>query len=221
MVCHLIPREYCSEIDLTLVVGNDIVNTEPRRFEVSSRALASASTVWKKLLFGTDDGEMKPPDNNWVIHLPEDNPGAMALLICLTHNRDLFLLKDGICFENLYELCVLCDKYQMTNYLGSNVFDLISPFAKQLAEQLSRNRSKIDVMKLQKALFIGWETGFRPLFMMAARKIIWDGAMVMVNDEEHLMVEQQAVPVLKPEPGDFYGWHIPFPQLFLNIDSQH
>ncbi|KAK8054146.1 hypothetical protein PG996_013447 [Apiospora saccharicola] len=49
-------------------------------FQVSSRTLTRASSVWKKMLFG-GFAESKPKEGDWIVSLPDDSPEAMSTLL--------------------------------------------------------------------------------------------------------------------------------------------
>ncbi|KAF4913016.1 hypothetical protein CGCVW01_v010979 [Colletotrichum viniferum] len=79
-----------SKGDLHLVVGSDVRDGDPSTFLVCSRALARASPVFDKMLFGPfaearPSSESSKQESAWVVHLPEDDPEHMEAVLNILH----------------------------------------------------------------------------------------------------------------------------------------
>jgi len=102
--------------DLTLVVG-----PEHRKFLVCSRALSRASPVFKQMLYGNPQWqESRPKDPSqlpWVVKLPDDNHDATKTLLEIIHSRFVYVSSTCGKIEELYEILVVADKYDMTKLL--------------------------------------------------------------------------------------------------------
>lgn len=102
--------------DLTLVVG-----PEHRKFLVCSRALSRASSVFKQMLYGNPQWrESRPKDPSelpWIVKLPEDNHDGTKTLLEIIHSRFSHVSNTCATVEELYEILVVADKYDMTKLL--------------------------------------------------------------------------------------------------------
>ncbi|KAI3330227.1 hypothetical protein F4824DRAFT_479144 [Ustulina deusta] len=102
--------------------GSDHKHELPVIYTVCSRTLSRASRVWKALLYG-GFAESKPScasaASDWLVELPDDNPKAMATILNIIHSRfeSIPRIKDPIDLEDLYQLTVLTDKYDLTAIL--------------------------------------------------------------------------------------------------------
>lgn len=102
--------------DLTLVVG-----PEHRKFLVCSRTVSRASPVFKQMLYGNPQWqESRPKDQSqlpWVVKLPEDNHDATKTLLEIIHSRFSHVPSTCATVEDLYEILVVANKYDMTKLL--------------------------------------------------------------------------------------------------------
>ncbi|KAJ0372195.1 hypothetical protein COL26b_009237 [Colletotrichum chrysophilum] len=79
-----------SKGDLYLVVGSDIRAGDPSTFLVCSKALARASPVFDKMLFGPfaesrPSTESSKQDSVWIVHLPGDEPAHFEVVLNILH----------------------------------------------------------------------------------------------------------------------------------------
>ncbi|KAH0420595.1 hypothetical protein CcaCcLH18_13920 [Colletotrichum camelliae] len=79
-----------SKGDLHLVVGSDVRAGDPSTFLVCSKALARASPVFDKMLFGPfaesrPSTESSKQDPAWIVHLPEDELSHMEAVLNILH----------------------------------------------------------------------------------------------------------------------------------------
>lgn len=151
--------------DLTLVVGATRCQSKESShgpcktvaFRVCSRAVSRAARAFDTMLFG-GFSEAKVPDSGWAVHLPEDDPTAMGMLLQLMHGRfDTFDSSsfDGIDgLSSLYEITSLTDKYDLTH--------LLRPWAERLGESLKHLVDNIpfSCQNFRALLLASWELGF-------------------------------------------------------------
>lgn len=107
--------------DLRLEVGE-----HKKAFIVCSRAMARSSPVFRSMLYG-GYAESKPTEGQWVVHLPEDNDMAFAVILNIIHLRmtQVPMLLPGTDRAPLSEdsdillhhLAVLADKYLLLSLL--------------------------------------------------------------------------------------------------------
>ena len=107
--------------DLRLQVG---AGDEQATLVVCSRALARASPVFKRMLFG-GFAESKPAHGEWLVNLPEDMGHIDGLIIVMdiihgnTYNLDMDLSRhsnDATTF--VFDLAVIADKYDVVRVLN-------------------------------------------------------------------------------------------------------
>lgn len=175
--CHQTPKEpavkvFDSDGDLLLKVGT-IKCVAPRSsltgtpsndaactFQVCSRAMARASSVWKRMLFG-GFAESKPKEGEWVVRLPDDSPEAMSTLLSIVHaDFDAVPLHSHrLATHNLFELTVLTDKYDLTH--------IMKPWARTWLELVWDMAGYNFTSNLQ-LLWITWELGDQIRFASTA-----------------------------------------------------
>lgn len=143
--------------------GSDHKHELPVIYTVCSRTLSRASRVWKALLYG-GFAESKPScasaASDWLVELPDDNPKAMATILNIIHSRfeSIPRIKDPIDLEDLYQLTVLTDKYDLTAILRP----WASSWMESAKEELGNWRDQgIDsfIPHLARLSWIAWEMG--------------------------------------------------------------
>ncbi|KAK0667808.1 hypothetical protein QBC41DRAFT_323229 [Cercophora samala] len=157
--------------DLLLAVGTA---SEQTTFKVDASALRRASPVWKAMLFGPW-AESKPMDGSkWVVELPEDDVQALTVMLGIIHNvYELVPGPDKMTVDLLWNILVLCDKYDMARVL--------KPWVPSWSQHI---KSLKEPDTNEKMMFIAWELGdqcwFESLF----------GSLVLgacVNGKGHLV----------------------------------
>ncbi|CAJ2504631.1 Uu.00g120250.m01.CDS01 [Anthostomella pinea] len=145
-------------------------------FVVCSKTLSRASRVWKSLLYAGFTESKQPCGNNgaaWTVDLPEDNPEALKTLLNIIHSRfeQLPKITDLISLEDLYQLTILTDKYDLTIVLR--------PWASTWLESINdshdawrSNQSTRDFSDLERRLWIAWELGDPQLFEGVAKYMV-------------------------------------------------
>ncbi len=142
--------------DVTLLLG---AAEDQKTVRVSAATLQLASPVWKAMLGG-----------QWVeseaseIPLPDDDVEAMLLVLRIAHLRFYEIpKKNGLSFESLLRLAVVCDKYDLVR--------LVRPFldlhcwAQPYAFSTGSTKYHPDW------LFIAWTFGYHESFDQLARHL--------------------------------------------------
>ena len=144
------------------------------RFVVCSKALARTSRFFKQLLFGGYSESKKPGDEEqWTVHLPDDHPRAMWFLMAIAHGNVHWIVSvKGVALEDLYEITVLGDKYDMTY--------LITPFSSSWIKAVWDGDECLDVPEQCQALWISWVLGHKEIFKQCVDLI----STVCCSDEQ-------------------------------------
>ncbi|KAI0600989.1 hypothetical protein F4775DRAFT_542316 [Biscogniauxia sp. FL1348] len=168
--------------DLTLRVGQNkpkarygSMAEEAITFVVCSRTVARASPVWKKLLYGGFAESKRPSTSSsseWLVELPEDNPKAMSTMLHIIHSRfeNVPRITDSFVLDDLYQLTVLTDKYDLTAVLR--------PWATSWMRSLHQTRNSWSKSlfptsaDLRRHLWIAWELGDLDHLRKTAKEMI-------------------------------------------------
>ncbi|KAK2029022.1 hypothetical protein LX32DRAFT_663548 [Colletotrichum zoysiae] len=99
--------------DLHLRVGKD-VEKKPKTYLVCSKAVARASAVFEKMLYG-GFAESRPPaeaaqEQRWTVELPDDRQEPTELLLRIAHGR-FDGVPEKLELTRLYQFLVVVDKY--------------------------------------------------------------------------------------------------------------
>ncbi|KAF2967406.1 hypothetical protein GQX73_g6149 [Xylaria multiplex] len=143
----------------------------PVIYIVCSRTLSRVSPVWKALLYG-GFAESKSSSalsaSNWVVELPDDNPKAMATLLNIIHSRfeSIPRTTDLIDLEDLYELTVLTDKYDLTATLQPWAFAWVESIRIEYEKRVD-----IPMLDLERLSWIARETGDVNLYKSVSRDL--------------------------------------------------
>lgn len=156
------PIEIDGHADLRLRVGQP--GDGQTIFNASSRALARASPVFDKMLYGNfAESKSKDDGNCWTVDLPTDSPSAVEILLNITHAR-FQLVPRTPSIDELYDLTVLTDFYDATASLA--------PWADSW---MSTIRELPDDPGLTpKLLWVSWQLGRAGLFTSIAREILME-----------------------------------------------
>jgi hypothetical protein len=139
---------YDDDGDLRLIVGPD-----RREYVVCSRAVARASHVWKKMLYGRF-AEAKPKEGEWAVELPEDDAEAVGAFMNIIHFRfDSFPGRSDLTIKFLFQLAIIADKYDVTH--------LLRPWSSHWKSSLLQTAKKQFDLRF---LWISWALGHRELF---------------------------------------------------------
>lgn len=138
----------------------------PMEFRVDSKALARASPVFMKMLYGSFAESKKPDepgDRKWTIKLPDDNSLDMSTLIYIMHCKfDLVPL--AMTIDGLYGIAVLTDKYDCTA--------LVRPWIRSWLDTSGAHVSNTSLGNIRRVSWIAWEYGDQSLFEKVAKELI-------------------------------------------------
>ncbi|KAI1502476.1 hypothetical protein F5X99DRAFT_378823 [Biscogniauxia marginata] len=162
--------------DLHLEVGD---NEAARLFVVCSKSLARSSPFWKKLLYGKFAESIKPDHRDdkteWVVRLPDDDPESMKMLLNIVHGRFEFVpgYEAHVPTHDLYKLCVLLDKYDMTHVLR--------PWASGWSKTVYSAQSYLDSVYCEQ-LWISWVLGDKTNFEHTTRALVLNCACTLTPE---------------------------------------
>jgi len=138
--------------------------TGRQEYKVSAAALANASPVFDRMLFGhfsEAQAESRQDPNGWRISLPEDHDLGMTILLGIAH----------ACFEHvptdppsclMYRVAILADKYKMTH--------LLRPYARGWIAGLKKHLQLIKPHLCQ-SLYIAYQFGEEDLFVDIVKRL--------------------------------------------------
>lgn len=174
--CSKEPIKFDPEGDLRLIVGS---GSDAQEMLVDSRALCRSTPVFRKMLAGTF-AEAKPASGDWVVKLPEDNPNGFVILMDMVHHL-YERTPNKPSLQELYDLTVLTDKYDMTRILRSKArlwFNCIA---------MARMAHFKTPFSMAKRLCICWEAGYKEQFSHLVKNV---AKQVGVNEEGLLLLQQ-------------------------------
>ncbi|KAF5677127.1 hypothetical protein FCIRC_6854 [Fusarium circinatum] len=146
--------------DVKLCVGE----TDPVTLIACSRALARASPVFERMLFGSFM-ESKPSNGgDWIVELPEDKPKALSIFLHISHGQ-FDQVNRALSIDDLYDLTVLSNYYDGTHMLEPWVGRWMS---------LVEDDTKASKVSMAKSLWIAWEFGRKDSFCRIARRMLME-----------------------------------------------
>ncbi|GJC87636.1 hypothetical protein ColLi_10474 [Colletotrichum liriopes] len=155
--------------DLYFQVGEE-VEAKTKTYFVCSKALARASTVFGKMLYG-GFAESRPANTHesWTVELPEDRQEPMELLLHIVHGR-FDMVPEQLELTRLYQLLVVAEKYDATR--------ITRPWARGWMEAVKTS--------MQNPLLLGvaYELGDSQTFNNMAMKIATE---CLIDDDEDLV----------------------------------
>ncbi|KAI1850399.1 hypothetical protein JX266_004257 [Neoarthrinium moseri] len=229
------PVDIDNDGDLVLIVGHDEciddlrVNCQtaydlhkPRAFRVDSRAIARASRVFKRMLFGGFAESRKPESagESWTVRLPVDTPGAMEVILRIMHGQvHLVPMFDPLDSKHgssslVYYITILTDKYDLTTLLRpwANNWLRLFPTCK-----LSLRRFRFDTYvsesdldnnlyySLMDWLWISWELGSEEHFLLVFRWLVLHARMDLENGHLTLKCRTNVRKMFEPGSHGFYN----------------
>lgn len=180
------------------------------RFKVVSAVLCLASPVFRAML-GPDSNfkeacELRDAEAStepYVIPLEDTDPRALAVILNAIHLRNDYV-PQSISFANLYELAVICDKYDCAAAVTLWVFIWIKSW-KDLALQPG----------YEKWLFIAWTFKNEDVFASLSKKIILEGYYADANGP---LLAAGGFPALDPDtPEVVFGKFLLAKYSFLSL----
>ncbi|KAK4199190.1 hypothetical protein QBC40DRAFT_85409 [Triangularia verruculosa] len=148
--------------DLFLVVGGQF--RKKTTFQVDASALRRASPVWKAMLFGPWK-ESKPQDGSkWIVKLPEDDVDALTVILGIIHNNYDSVPSDMTNVLLLWNILVVCDKYDMTRVL------------KPWIPSWAKNMKSLKNAHMQ-TIYIAWELGEEDWFASIFKDLVFNSGI--------------------------------------------
>ncbi|KAF5613634.1 uncharacterized protein FTJAE_13884 [Fusarium tjaetaba] len=162
--------------DVKLCVGE----TDPVTFTACSRALARASPVFERMLFG-QFMESKPSNGeDRLVELPEDERKALSTFLNISHGQfDQVPRNPSI--DDLYDLTVLSNYYDGTHMLEPWIGRWMS---------LVEDDTKASKESMAKSLWIAWEFGRKDPFCRLVRRMLTESDG---SEDPHLQMQPDII----------------------------
>ncbi|KAI1309177.1 hypothetical protein F5Y03DRAFT_348690 [Xylaria venustula] len=155
--------------------GSDHGHELPVVYTVCSRTMSRASPVWKTLLYG-GFAESRPSSaelaSDWLVELPDDDPKAMKTVLSIIHSRfdSIPRVEESIDLEELYQLTVLTDKYDLTAMLRPWASTWMKS-AKGEWEKLRAKGISSSIPHLERLSWISWVMGDTSVYERVAEDL--------------------------------------------------
>lgn len=153
--------------DLQLSVGTANRFSRPTIFTCDSKTLSRASKVWKTMLYGPwkESRDASGNQNEWVVELPDDKPKPMTTMLNIMHSRfeNLPVIGAQITLDELYELAVLSDKYDLAKMLRPWASSWLQPLRDKYPSGWLYTRQPEMTVDYHQQLWVAWEFGDRTL----------------------------------------------------------
>ncbi|KAK1982108.1 hypothetical protein LZ30DRAFT_749570 [Colletotrichum cereale] len=162
--------------DLVLRAGQQTGLPE-RSFRVCANALRRSSQVWKKMLFGPFK-ESKPAFGTWLVHLPDDDPDALEIVLNIIH-ANFPLVPATPSLAELYEIFQMANKYDMVPAL--------KPWANAWLDVAESYAAATDGESMAALTYVAWELGQVELHRKMMKELLLyssiggDGRMVTAD----------------------------------------
>ncbi|KAK7754456.1 hypothetical protein SLS62_003476 [Diatrype stigma] len=164
-------------------------------YTVDSRAVSRASSVWRAMLNGAFAESSRPDPNSnekWTVELPDDDPTPMLIILNIIHNRfdEVPRGAESLSVDELYDLTVLTDKYDLTRLLFPWVKQWTAPLEDYVSQLIEGQPTELCQI-LEKLLWIAWELGDDRLFdevyiHLASNTRVEEGQLVETDSETQL-----------------------------------
>ena len=156
--------EIVSPSDRSIIVewsGTEAPFHHRKTFHVANAAMCLASPVWDKMLApGGSFKEGKNGHHDTAVNFHDDDPGALHILLNIAHLR----FKDipaELTFEELLQISMLSDKYDMVQLLGPWVSDWVRAL-----------KSRAFEVGFEEWLFIAWALGDHEMHDNLSRHLV-------------------------------------------------
>ncbi|TDZ37720.1 hypothetical protein C8035_v007679 [Colletotrichum spinosum] len=149
--------------DLILSVGE--AEDEVNDFVVCSRTVARGSKVLNTMLFGgfaESTASAAASDGSWTVKLPDDQMDPFFLVLTILHGN-YQLVPQTLEEDELYELLVVTEKYDMTH--------ILRPWAKRWFDQLAIDGIP-HFQDRPRVMWIAWELGNEDVFCKIAKELM-------------------------------------------------
>ncbi|KAK9443711.1 nuclear pore protein-like protein [Metarhizium brunneum] len=135
-------------------------------FLVCSRALARASPVFDRMLYGAfaEASHNQEGSEGWTVELKEDKPAAMEVFLNVAH-ANFARVPHVLSVDGLYDVAVLTHYYDATRLLAPWVGSWMASIV-----EMTRDANVI----MPKMLWISWEFGRKEDFIAVARRMLME-----------------------------------------------
>ena len=161
--------------DIKLEIGNTS-SSGPTVFTACSRALARASPVFNRMLYGNfvEARENSTSDSGgWTVKLPEDKAVPLAIFLNISHTQ-FYRVPKIFSIDDLYDLVVLTHYYDSTRVLA--------PWTNSWMAAIDEDAAN-SITLMAKALWISWELGRKESFTRMARRILVESQGSLTADD--------------------------------------
>ncbi|KAL5615751.1 hypothetical protein FOBRF1_004499 [Fusarium oxysporum] len=162
--------------DVKLCVGE----TDPVTLTACSRALARASPVFERMLFGLFMESRPANGGDWVVELPKDKPTALSIFLRISHGQ-FDQVPRKLSIDDLYDLTVLSNYYDGTHMLEPWMGRWMS---------LVEDDAKALKVSMAKSLWIAWEFGQKDSFCRIARRMLMESDG---SEDPHLIMQPDII----------------------------
>lgn len=178
--------------DVRLRVGRNQDDQSEVTFLACSRALARASPVLDRMLYGNfleskENSKANDRADGWTVHLPEDKPQPIRILLHLAHAQ-FHEIRDSLSIDKVYELTKLTHYYDATRLVVPWMGRLMPSIEDVLTSPVAASDTSIPKM-----LWVSWELGLKDAFVDLSRKLL-------MESKGHWSAEETAEQVQTP-PG--------------------
>ena len=195
-------------------------HTQAITYIVCSKSLSRASRVWKRLLYGSFAESEKPEDGTqWTVHLPEDDPESMRVILSITHSCFDQIIPgiERLYLDEMYALTVLTDKYDLTRVLRP----WARGWTRRIWYSLHRRSEWVTASKgFVQCLWVTWELGDQAGFELSLELIAHKSALSedgkLQNDAEFDWGSPDEIPLFEKwmEPPGADGKMSEIPHLY-------
>lgn len=162
--------------DVKLCVGE----TDPATFTACSGALARASPVFERMLFGQFMESKPTTSGDWLVELPEDEPEALSIFLQISHGQFDQVPRAPL-IDDLYDLTALSSYYDGTHMLEPWVGRWMS---------LVEDDTKASKESMSKSLWLAWEFGRKDPFCRLARRMLMESDG---SEDPHLKMQPDII----------------------------
>ena len=166
--------------DLDIVVG---LEDEAKTFHVSSKVMCLTSTAWNAML---SHGFKETNLGADPVTFPEDDTYAFFIILLASHLK-FHLLPSSIGFRQLFEVCVLGDKYDCIHVLRPWLAGWTSPWTDHVTHE-----------GYEKWAFVSWAVGDEGNFKSITEQLL---LKCKTNDSKQCLNSSGAVLDDKLSPG--------------------
>lgn len=154
------------------------------KYVVCSKTLCRSSLFFKRLLYGSfSESKKLDTDDQWTVHLSEDNPTPMKTVLSIAHGTFQYVPTRPMSPGGLYDLTILSNKYDLTH--------LLRPFAQGWVKDVRKDalvNRWVNDRDVVKCLWCAWELGDVSVMEECINRI---SSECHLDDQEQLAYDYQ------------------------------